>query len=52
MKEASGLLQVDILGFQPLDDRGLLTGLLTANGERIGNPDATDRAAKDLRDGD
>jgi len=34
-KEASGFLQLDIPGFEPLDDRGLLTRLLTANGERI-----------------
>lgn len=51
-KEASGLLQLDIPGFQPLDDRGLVTRLLTANGERIRKLDAADRAARDLRDGD
>ena len=29
-------------GFEPLEDRGLLTRLLTANGEWIRNPDAAE----------
>ena len=52
MKNATGFLQLDIPGFEPLEDRGLLTRLLTANGEWIRNPDAADRAARDLREGD
>lgn len=50
VEKSSGFLQLDIPGFQPLNNRNLLDRLLCAHGERIRNLDAADRAARDLRE--
>lgn len=52
MKKAAGFLQVDIPGFQLLDDRALLDRLLAAYGERIRILDAEDRESRDQQGGE
>lgn len=52
MKKASGFLQFDIPGSEPLDDRALLDRLLAAYGERIRVLDAEDREGRDQQDGE